>query len=157
MWATHMYVRTFATAIFILVDKKITHLHNPVINNCRKTCVKSSRRGPFFIAECAWMYSSLILNYLYLHAEFAHNPVVLCATWGVVHCDPEWTRHTSLLLPRARLMWCVLPSRMDETHICYVYFYFTFAVRLMMHLASSHLVLAINGYTFSTRGTLGEL
>ena len=79
----------------------ITHLHNPVMNNCYKNCVTSSRRGPFLIAECAWMYSLLILNYLYLHAEFAHNPVVLCAVC-YMGC-------------------CALRSRMDETH------FFTFA------------------------------
>ena len=104
----------------------ITHLHNPVINNCRKTCVKSSRRGPF-IAECAWMYSLLIVNYLYLHAEFAYNPVVLCATWGVVHCDPAWTRHTSSLLPRTRLMWCVTtanPNGRDTHWLCLCLLYF---------------------------------
>ena len=83
--------------------------------------------APFFIAECAWMYSLLILNYLYLHADFAHNPVVLCATWGVVHCDPEWTRHTSSLLPRTRLIWCVttaIPNGRDTHLLCLCLLYF---------------------------------
>ena len=72
-------------------------------------------------------FSLLILNSVYLHAEFAHNPVVLCATWSVVHCDPERTRHTSLLLPRTRLMWCVttaIPNGQDTHLLCLCLLYF---------------------------------